>query len=208
MARAMGRIWLAALVLGLVVGAASRARADIESVGYSGIVVGDGSLGVVDIPMFDPSQDNALLLDVTVSVNLRVNGEATVEPNYTGPEMDLNYTATATAFSVSGELTGVLQLPFFQLSGIELPGIFGSADLGRDTSFIGTSDEMDVEVFVGVTVESPYFVQVRDLAFSGGMTITYTYEISPEPSTALAAAIAGLTGLGYAWRRRQAKAAA
>ncbi len=192
MKKATKRIGLIVAMLALMVGAEGRAEAGLITFNYSGRNVFPGQMGNttgIGSFSFADSRTSLALADITA----------------------FSYVQTVTAI-----LGGAQQQTTFNFALADLTRF--SATLGPDG--VPTSLSLSTRP---VPAANPIFVPetfvVNSLRTDGAATFNFigqqltlgtvtlapTAAPVPEPSTLVSAGIAGLMGLGYAWRRRKAE---
>jgi hypothetical protein len=202
-------------MLGMVIGTAGIAKADL-SVVYIGSVIGDN---FVDLPAFNPSTINdAVLTDVRYAFSFGAG--TTLQANdlngvMTNQETTLTVTWNYTILGgghilASGSSTPVIRnvtVPY-GISGLEIgiPNAGSAGSGGIDLGPNGGGGGVSIRGSFSVTSSNPLVSAfTNDDAVVGSASVTYSYVIGPEPSTIVPALTGVLLVGGYLWRSRLAR---
>jgi hypothetical protein len=208
------RIGLMAAVLGLVAGAASRARADILTYDFTGTVdrtggtydpyLGRSVIGTftfdTGVPAYDTAPNQAKYH--TGRIAFRIDG---------GPSFD----TTTVNTSVQNDYdVGTSVFDGLSIAGTFSPGFIGG--LGLSDSTHTAFDSMSLPAALHPSSFDTKGLGGYDSSLSGDyfnvtldrVTLASSVASTPEPTTILPASIVSLMGLGCAWRRRGARLAA
>jgi MYXO-CTERM domain-containing protein len=221
MKNAMMRIGLAAAVLGLVAGAEGRARADITGVtlgtaappstlgGYSmtPFATDTSPIGTPTTTLTTP--DGTLTFATPFGHYTVGDGWATWSNGYTG-DVYTNYTSFSQTMTLSPGAGAFIfytepdNFATYTFTAKASDGTTITQDIAGDAGAAG----FGFYTSAGTTLTSVTVSSSDDFAVGEFSIAPAISSATPEPSNFIFGGLAGLAGLGYAWRRRREMSAA
>jgi hypothetical protein len=201
------RLGLATVMI--LFGGISPARANFVTYVFSG--TGTGMLGTQsftnDSFTITVTSDTSLITPFSFTRNNFVNNGFSISPSPTS----ISLANVGVASFIGGEKVFVNNST--SILGLQLPSNSDLLDLPASPPF----DTYNMQTSLGpIFVASPTAVNqfqgvatsLGSISFSGITNVTFQATVVPEPSSFALCGLAGLSGLGYAWRRRKRAATA